>query len=68
MKLPDGLGPESTTRETVRGFLNAHARIMAGIAGISIAAAGVIIAKHMRAAYKEAIELGKSQKEDENNG
>lgn len=67
MKLPERIVPEFTTRESVRGFLNGHARIMAGIAGISIAAAGVIIAKHMRAAYKEAVELGKSQKEDEQN-
>lgn len=67
MKLPRGITPEFTTREAVRGFLNGHARVMAGIAGISVAAAGVIIAKHMRAAYKEAVELGKSQKEDEEN-
>lgn len=67
MKHSDGIRPEFTTRERVRGYLNGHARIMAGIAGISFAAAGVIIAKHMRAAYREAVELGKSQKEDDKN-
>lgn len=62
MNKPPEFEPEFSDDELVRQSHNTLVKVVAGIAGVSLAAAGVIVGRHIRAMIREAKEL--KQKEE----